>query len=155
MSRPVLSVVYHLTCNDWVAFCQYTLELPSITGICDELSTHKGILLKGHWIIILPLLWYFHLADIHMKHQGISKCQQMAIDTIYWHGINSDIMDYVKRCKIYIIAKCFLTSKLLLKNEVPHSPVHKVGIDFLGYSSKYWLLISDYFSMYPFFIKVI
>ena len=119
-------------------------EWPRINEMCDELSTNEGIL---RYCISIPLTLHDpQLADIHVGHLGNSKCQQMALGTIYWLGIDSNIEDYLKSYQIFIKAKPSLPIQSLFNHEVPPNTCQEVGADFFRWSGKCWPLVSDYFS---------
>ena len=90
----------------------------------------QWMLLHLHYIIILLSLWDSYLRDIHQDHQGISRCQQMARDTIYLPGIDGEINDYVKRCEICIKAKSSLPTETYSTMWFPKSLLLRVGADF-------------------------
>ena len=100
---PILSTVYHLTLQGWPGRAH---EVPRIAqqfwGMRDKLSIEEGLLLKGNRICIPHELHDRFLHDLHEAHQGIEKMQLKARATIYWPGIDADIIEYVKRCNICI-----------------------------------------------------
>ena len=58
-------------------------------GYVQQVVPSDGIMLRGHIITIALVLCDAHLTDINKGHQGISKCQQVSRDAIYWHGIEA------------------------------------------------------------------
>ena len=60
----------------------------------------NGLLIKGERICIPPELYERILHDLHEGHKGIEKMQHLTCDRIYWQGMDVDITEYVKNCKI-------------------------------------------------------
>ena len=92
------------------------------------------------------------LANIHKGLTGITKCQQMARDIVYWPWTNGDIEDYVKRYQVCLKAKFYLHIGNLLHHLVFHSPLQKAGVDVYEWNKNHWLLVSKYFGKYPFLL---
>ena len=86
----------------------------------DELSIEEGLLTKGNKVCILPELYDRTLADLHDIHQGIEKMQLIARATVYWPGIDADIIDYIKRCKVCTQQKSMLAVQLMLPWDIPN-----------------------------------
>ena len=74
--------------------------------------------------------------------------------TIYWPGIDADIIGYVKRCNIHIWHKAVQPIQPLLPRDVPHAPWQDLAADFFQFNNKEYLLISDVFNKFPFIFKV-
>ena len=37
----------------------------------------------------------------HSGNQGIHKCKEIAHCSVWWPGINIDIEEYIKKCKVW------------------------------------------------------
>ena len=152
---PILSTVYRLTLQGWRGRAH---EVPRIArqfwGTRDELAIKEGLLLKGNRICISHELHDRFLHDLHEAHQGIEKMQLKARATIYWPGIDADIIEYVKRCNICIQHKTVQPIQPLLPRDVPHAPWQDLAADFFQFNSKEYLLVSDVFSKFPFIFNV-
>ena len=96
----ILSTVYQLTMNGWPGRIS---QVPRIArqfwGARDELSIEEALLMKGNHICIPPEFNDRSLHELHKIHLGIEKMQHRARATVYWPGIDADIVEYVKRCK--------------------------------------------------------
>ena len=94
---PILSTVYQLTLNVWP---DRISQVPRIArqfwGARDELSIEEGLLMKGNCICIPPKLYDRSLYELHEVHLGIEKMQHRARATLYWPGIDADIVEYVE-----------------------------------------------------------
>ena len=66
-----------------------------------------------------------------------------------WPGMNRDIKTTVKRCKVCIELLPSKSSEPLLHHEVPTRPWQKTGSDIFHYGNKSYLIIADYYSLWP------
>ena len=100
---PILSTVYRITLNGWPSKIS---KVPRIArqflGARDELTIEDGVLLKGDCMCIPPELYNRSLHELHETHLSIEKMQHRARATMYWPGMNADIIEYVKCCKTCI-----------------------------------------------------
>ena len=148
---PILSTVYRLTLNGWP---DKISQVPRIArqfwGARDELSIEEGLLMKGNHIFIPPELYDRSLHELHEMHLGIEKMQHRARATVYWPGIYTDIVEYVKRCKICTQHKATQHIQPMLPRDVPEAPWQDLAADFFNFKRKEYLLIADTFSKYPF-----
>ena len=112
---PILSTVYCLTLQGWPG---KAYQVPRIAqqfwGATDKLSIEEGLLIKGDRICIPHELHNGFLHDLHEAHQGIEKMQIKARAMIYWPGIDTDIIEYVKRCNICLQHKAVQSIQPLL-----------------------------------------
>ncbi len=71
----------------------------------DELSVEEGCLFLGIRIVVPDCLKSQLLNDFHKSHLGIVKIKALARSYVWWQGIDSDIENLVKSCKICIETK--------------------------------------------------
>ena len=118
----------------------------------DQLSIDDGLILKGEQIVIPTALRREYLGRVHSAHQGITRCQQHARSSIYWPGINDDIINIAENCReCQTYQKSQSKEKLLpIMPEVPNIPWHTLGSDLFEVDGKDFLIIADYHSKYPF-----
>ena len=120
----ILSTVYQLTLNGWP---DKISQVPRIArqfwGARDELSIEEGLLMKGNCICISPELYDRSLHKLHEMHLGIEKMQHRARATVYWPGIDVDIVEYVKRCKICTQHKATLHCPTSVTQRCTRSPL--------------------------------
>ena len=119
-------------------------------GARDELSIEEGLLMKGNHIHIPPELYDRSLHELHEMHLGIEKMQHRARATVYWPGIDVDIVEYVKKCKTCTQHKATQHIQPMLPRDVPEAPWQDLAADFFNFKGKEYLLIADTFSKYPF-----
>ena len=97
-------------------------------SVASELSVCNDILLRGDRIIIPQALQQQMLVKLHCGHQGITKCRQIALQSIWWPGINKEIETMISKCLIYNLlqaqkAECRPTKA----NTLPRVPVAASG----------------------------
>ena len=108
---PILSTVYQLTLNGWPErISQVPRTARQFWRARDEPLIEEGLLMKGNHICIPPELYDRSLHELHEMHLGIEKMQHRARATVYWPGIDMDIVEYVKRCKTCTQHKATQTS---------------------------------------------
>ena len=152
---PILSTVYHITLNGWPSKIS---KVPRIArqfwGARDELMIEDGVLLKGNCMCIPPELYNRSLHELHETHLGIEKMQHRARATMYWPGMNADIIEYVKCCKTCIQNKATQHMQPMIPRDVPDTPWQDIAADFFTYKTNDYLLVADTFSKYPFTYKM-
>ena len=97
-----------------------------------------------------PELYDRSLHELHKMHLGIEKMQHRARATVYWPGIDVDIVEYVKKCKICTQHNATQHIQPMLPRDVPEAPWQDLAADFFNFKGKEYLLIADTFSKYPF-----
>ena len=130
---PIFSTVYCLTLNGWP---ENANKVPRIAwqfwGARDELSIEEGLLVKGDRICIPPGLYDRFLSNLHKAHQGIAKMQLKARATVYWPGIDANIIEYAKQCKICTQYKATQPIQPTLPWDVPDAPWKDLAADFFS-----------------------
>ena len=100
---PVLSMVYQLVQHGWP---KERRRVPNVAkyywDFRDELSTDKGLLLKGPSLVIPAALRENYLQRLHEGHLSASKTVLNARQHMFWLGIEADIKDYTRRCQVCI-----------------------------------------------------
>ena len=114
-----------------------------------EISYAKGILLKGDRIIVPESLRRSILDSIHEGHQGMDKCKRRARQSVFWPSMNNEIEQKVRKCKACSKLLPSKEREELQTHELPTRPWQKVGTDLFEYAKKNYLIISDYYSLWP------
>ena len=100
---PMLGAVYKLTQHGWPHLRRKVLYITTyFWDFRDKLSTDSSLLLKGSCLVIPPELKESYLHCLHEGHLSAKKVQEDACQHLYWPGINVDILDYTRRCQVYI-----------------------------------------------------
>ena len=96
---PIHSTLLRLTLNGWP---DTIITVPHIAchfwGNQDLLSIKEGVLIRGNRVCILQDRTLY---DLHDGHLGIERMTHLARSTVYWQGIDADIVDYVSHCTTY------------------------------------------------------
>ena len=103
---------------------------------------------------IPPELYDRSLHELHETHLGIEKMQHRARAMMYWPGMNTDIIEYVKHCKTCIQNKATQHMQPMIPRDVPDTPWQDLAADFFTYKTNDYLLVTDTFSKYPFTYKM-
>ena len=115
----------------------------------EELTIEDGLILKETRIIIPNNQWKTILELIHEGHLGLNKCKLRAKKTVYWPGLNKQLVDLVLNCELclkYSTAKCKLEPDLTLGHKVPLCLWTKLVTDIFHFESISYLLAVDYTS---------
>ena len=68
---------------------------------------------------------------------------------MFWPGISDDIRNAVKACDICQKHKPAQQKEPLIPHDIPSMPWVKLGVDIFEHHSHYYLLVADYFSIFP------
>ena len=147
---PVLSTVYQLVQHGWP---KERRKVPNVAkyywDFIDELSTDKGLLLKGPSLVIPATLRESYLHRLNEGHLSASKVKPNTKQHMFWPGMEADIKDYMRRCQV-CIKRSRPAREQLQPHEIPDGPWQKLGMDFFDLQGKCYILICDYFSKFPY-----
>ena len=150
---PILATVYQLTHQGWP---HQRRHVPRIArryfDFRDELTTDDGLLLKGPCIVIPNSLKEEYLHCLHEGHLSAQKTRENAKEHLYWPGMDADISDYSKRCQ-ECIKRSRMPKEPLQPHDIPAGPWLKLGMDYFNFNGKQYVLISDYFSKFPYMFQ--
>ena len=116
----------------------------------DELSIDNGIVTKGTRIVIPRKIRSRILAQLHLAHQGVEKTRLHGRTAVYWPGIYDDIEQMVEACSICQEAQPQQPKEPMMPADVPPRAWHTVGADLFYSKGTEYLLVSDYYSKFPF-----
>ena len=94
------------------------------------------------------------LNELHEGHKDIKKMQHLAREKIYWQGMDADITEYVKYCKIRTKHKATQAVQPMIPKDVPEGPWQDLAADFFQHNNIKYFLIAETFSKYPFLYKI-
>ena len=114
----------------------------------DDIVYNYELLLKGHRIIIPPSMRSEIKSSIHQGHQGQEKCILRARNSVFWPGINHEIIELVSQCAECLNHRNRQKREPLLPHDIPSTPWTKVACDLFTIYGKEYLLIIDYHSKY-------
>ena len=125
------------------------LHLREQRNMRHDLTYVNELILITNRIMIPKSMRKVLLQKLHEGHLGMEKFKRRARDSIIWPGINKDIEKMIRSCKT---CQQLLPSKSAeppLPHSVPTGPWQKVGSDLFQYNSKHYLIIADYYSLFP------
>lgn len=115
----------------------------------SSLTKINGLIINGERIVIPKVIRAKILERIHEGHLGTEKCKRRARQNVYWPGMNSDIENKVKSCKICCQLQPSKPKLPMMYHNVPTRPWEKVGSDIFFYGGENYLIIADYYSLWP------
>ena len=147
---PILSTVYQVVLRGWPSSRRHVPRIAKrYWDFRDELSIDDGLLLKGPCIVIPSELREQYLERLHHGHLSASKVQKNAKRTVYWTGIDADILDYTRRCQT-CIKQSRPHREPLQQHTVPERPWQDIAMDHFEFKSVKYLLVCDRFSKFPY-----
>ena len=90
-----------------------------------------------------------------MGHYAVDKMQLRALETVYWPGINKDILKQYQSCKTCIRHSRSQTREPPQSHPTPEIPWHTVATDLFEIKNSKYLLIVDYYSRFPVLYKLV
>ena len=115
----------------------------------QEISKEDGLLYKNQRPIMPQSERLETLKVLHLGHYAIHKLQLRALETVYWPGINKDILRYYQSCKTCIKYSKSQRSEPLQSHPTPPVPWHTVTTELFETKNSKYLLIVDYYSRFP------
>jgi transposase InsO family protein len=115
----------------------------------DELAVENGIIIKGKQVLIPGTVRADILRQLHEGHQGIEKTRLLARQAVYWPRIHKDIEAMVQNCDLCQEARPHQAKEPMMMIEKPSAPWVKLGTDLFSTGGKDYLIIADYYSLYP------
>ena len=77
-------------------------ELLDFWSFRQEISEEDGLLYKNQRLIMPHSERLETLKVLHLGHYAVDKMQLRALETVYWPGINKDILKHYQSCKTCI-----------------------------------------------------
>lgn len=114
----------------------------------DEIFELDGYLFKGNRLIIPKSHRFDILNKLHSVHQGIVSCQKRAQDSVFWPGINEQIVNMVSSCLTCLRFSRSNPKQPLQPHPVPRMPWEKIGADFMQVRDSHFLVVCDYHSKF-------
>ncbi|KAL7882928.1 hypothetical protein SRHO_G00005860 [Serrasalmus rhombeus] len=114
-----------------------------------ELTVVNDVVYKGSKIVMPKSLRKLMLQKVHEGHLGMEKCKRMACEVMFWPRINQDISDLVSSCQTCLKYQPRNPSEPLMPHPVLQRPYQKLGADLFTCNNKDFLIVTDYYSLYP------
>ncbi len=152
---PVLNMLKEVVLTGWPDDIKsLTPSLRPYWSFRDELAVEDSIIFKGRQVLVPEKLQPDILTQLHSSHQGIEKTRKLARESVYWPDINKQIEQFVKTCVHCRELQPQNKKEPLQPHEVPPAPWHKLGSDLFQIEDKHFLVVTDYFSKYPYVRRI-
>ena len=115
----------------------------------QEISEEDGILYKNHRLIVPHRERLETLKVLQLGHYAVDKMQLRALETVYWPGINKDILKQYQSCKTCNKHSKSQRYEPLQAHPTPELPWHTVATDLFKIKNSKYLLLVDYYSRFP------
>ena len=149
-SDPTLSSLAKTIHEGWPQSKKdYPEQLLDFWSFRQEISEEDGLLYKNHRLIMPYSERLETLRVLHLGHYAVDKMQLRALETVYWPGINKDILKYYQSCKTCIKYSKSQRNEPLQSHPTPVVPWHTVATDLFETKNSKYLLIVDYYSRFP------
>ena len=79
----------------------------------------------------------------------MEKCRRRARESVFWPGLTNQIEQKVGKCETCIRYLPSKPKEPMLPHEVPTKPWEKVAIDLFHYPNRDYIIIVDYYSLWP------
>ena len=120
----------------------------------QEISEEDGLLYKNQRLIVPQRERLGTLKVLHLGHYAVDKMQLRALETVYWPGINKDILKQYQSCKNCIKHSKPQRCEPLQFHPTPQLPWHMVATDLFEVKNSKYLLLVDYYNRFLILCKL-
>ena len=124
-------------------------EIRPYWKIRNELSSDKGLVLFRARLVIPKAARRDVLNKLHAAHQGIERTRRRARQTVYWPGIDSDILNMVQSCAPCQEKRPSLPQEPMMSDPTPTRVFEDVSADLFQVGGKHYLVYADRLSGWP------
>ena len=124
------------------------LSLQPYWNFREELHVAEGLVFKTDRVVVPSDLREEMLTRIHSGHQGQERCKLRARQSLYWPGMNNDIVQFVEKCEPCLMYTRSRKREPLQPHAVPDAPWQKIAVDVFQCAGKSYQLVVDYFSKF-------
>lgn len=110
-------------------------------SLCDDLLLHGGR------IVIAQALQEETLKKIHQGHQGMQKCRQRVMSSVWWPGVMKRMEQFVTSCP-HCLKNRQPSREPLMQSQLPDYPWERVATDLFELEGTHYLVTVDYYSRY-------
>lgn len=114
--------------------------------IRESLCFVDGLLLYSEKIVVPHALRCDMLKLLHEGHVGMEKAKSRARQIFYWPGINIDIENFIRKCKVCETNARKQQKESLKLYPIPERPWERLGLDIFTYGGKSYLVAFDSYS---------
>ena len=124
-------------------------QLLDLWSFRQEISKEDGLLYKNQRLIVPHSERLETLKVLHLGHYAVDKMQLRALKTVYWPGLNKDILKQYQSCKTCTKHSKSQRCEPLQSHLTPELPCHMVATDLFKIRNSKYLLLIDYYSRFP------
>lgn len=143
-------------CQQVMEFCQHgwprkemvTPDIAPYHKARSSLTVYKQLLMYNHRIVVLTSLQEETKNKIHAGHQGIVRCRARVASSVWWPGVNQQMVQVVQQC-VEWAKNATHHKEPMITSRLPEYPWPVVGTDLFELDGAHYLLTVDYFSRYP------
>lgn len=141
---PLMNFIH----SDWKGFNSKVAsnEMKHYFKLKNDLFVKDNIVFFNNKIVVPSAFKKYVLTLVHAGHFGMIKCKNRARKIFYWHNMNFDIEEMVRKCKECEKYQRSSTFEPLLSHKIPDLPFYKIGIDIAEHARKSYLIWVDYLS---------
>ena len=153
-SDPTLSSLTKTIHEGWPQAKDCPEQLLDVWSFRQEISEENGLLCKNQRLIMPHSERLETLKVLHLGYYPVNKMQLRALETVYWPGINKDILKHYQSCKTCIKYSKSQRSEPLQSHPTPEVPWYTMATDLFETKNSKYLLIVDYYSRFPILCKL-
>ncbi|KAG7301819.1 hypothetical protein JYU34_013203, partial [Plutella xylostella] len=139
----ILRQVIKYVCDGWPRKVQDARLKPYF--LCKvELSFEKGVLMRGHKVVIPEKMQQKVLRELHNSHLGIVKTKALARSKFWFPGVDTAIENMINSCHICLSMRPSPPRAPVVSWPYPDKPFQRIHMDFLGpIKNEMYLVIVD------------
>ena len=118
-------------------------------NIREHLTVDDGMIVYGCRLLIPSSMRQQALANLHESHQGTVRTKERARLSIYWPGIDNDIDNVIRSCKICQDQLPSNSKKPIMSKPKPSRPFQEIAMDFCSFGGQQFLIVVDCFTDWP------
>ena len=153
LADPVCTAIMEYCRNGWPERHKIEPSLKPYWKVQGEPTIHYSLLLFQKRIVVPASLQRETLLKLHQGHQGLQRCRLRAQYSVWWPGISQQIKELIEQCSV-CVKNYAPHCEPLMPTRLPDFPWQKVAMDLFTLDGFCYLIIVDYFSRYPEFIKL-
>ena len=144
-----LSQVMNYIINGWPDHARSMPEkLHEYFAVRNVLSVSSGLVTYMDRIVIPSVLHEDIMTRLHAGHQGITKCQELAENSVWWPGINTHIKHMCLTCEHCEAHRPTQRAEPLMPTPLPEGPWKMIGIDLCQVKQNIYMVVVDYYSRF-------
>ena len=141
---PGLKAVMDYWQNGWPEDKHKVLpEAQAYWKLKEDLFVEDNLVIKEEKVLVPVSLRGNVLKKLHLAHLGIKKTKSRARQVLYWPGIDNEIENMIKECRICERNSPSNYKEKLIPHEVPDRRFQKVSNDICDFQGNSYLILVD------------